>query len=393
MARSLFSSGPRPDRGPAPYAISEYAALDRNPHSAAERIRALLDEWWAELPPAAAAQVRERFGDQQDIKHRGAFLELYLHRLGLALGYEVDNDIGNDANGRRRPDLLWRSGTDEIYVEATALTGDDVGDRVVKQRLDVIHDAVDAVNAPAFSADLEITAHGDGTPSAKKITKAVQRFLDRLDPDEELASLAAGGARKQLEYSTGGWTLLLEADPLQREHRDYPHHRVLAGGAGGADEIDDITPLRRKLKDKAGRYGDLGKPYVVALLCAGTFVEDRDIEQALMGPIEHWRDPATGTWQPGRRPDGVWLGPAGPINTRLSAVLTLPQLHPATTCAVQPTLWLNPNAAHPITDPGPWRRMEPHPNHLAVEHPATATVAEILGLPERWPHEELDAAA
>jgi hypothetical protein len=37
--------------------------------------------------------------------------------------------------------------------------------------------------------------------------------------------------------------------------------------------------------------------------------------------------------------------------------------------------------------------MEVHPNRRPVEHPSTATVAEILGLPERWPYEALPAAA
>ncbi len=393
VAPSLFSSGPRSDLGPAPYAISEYHALDRNPHAAAERTRQLLDQWCADLPAAAAAQIRERFADPKDIVHRGAFLELYLHRLGGALGYHVDNDIGNDANGRRRPDMLWRSGDGELYVEATALAGDDVGDPVVNRRLDEIHDAVNAVDAPAFSVDLDIADHGAGTPSIKKITKAVQRFLDGLDPDELLADLAAGGERPRFDYATGGWTFSIVADPLQPEHRDYPHHRVLAGRFSDADTIDDFTPLRRKLKKKAGRYGVLNMPYVLAILCAGTFVEDREINAALMGPLVHWFDTTRGQWDSARQRDGAWMGPNGSINARLSAVLTFPRLSPTAICAVEPTLWINPWATRPLTDFGPWRRIEFRPTGAHIEHPATATVADILGLPSRWPYEQLPAEA
>jgi hypothetical protein len=85
--------------------------------------------------------------------------------------------------------------------------------------------------------------------------------------------------------------------------------------------------------------------------------------------------------------------PSRPVNRRLSAVLTFRGLTPTASCAVQPTLWLNPWATHPLTNPGPWRRIEFHPTGGHVEHPATSTVAEILGLPERWPYEELTAAA
>src|SRR5262249_32079519 len=155
---------------------------------------------------------------------------------------------------------------------------------------------------------LDVTQYGPGTPSRKKITRAVQRFLDQHDPDDVLADLANGAPPPAHEFTVGGWTLSLVADPLQPQHRDDPHHRVIGSWSSGVDRTDDISLTRRKLKDKAGRYGELGRPYVVALLCAGTFVEDRDIEQALMGPIEYWHDPETRTWQPGRRPHGVWLG-------------------------------------------------------------------------------------
>jgi hypothetical protein len=40
----------------------------------------------------------------------------------------------------------------------------------------------------------------------------------------------------------------------------------------GVGQIDDVPPLRRKLTRKADHYGDLGKPYAIAVLCAGTFV-------------------------------------------------------------------------------------------------------------------------
>jgi hypothetical protein len=391
--RRCFPPAREPTRGPAPYAIGEYEALDRSADLACGRARRMLDEWCARLPEVAAAQVRERFADKRDIVHLGALLELYLHELGCAMGYGVDIDVGNDANGQRRPDLLLRSPSGRgFFVEATALTGDGVGDPVVNQRLDEIHDAVNAVIAPAFSVDLDITAHGAGTPSRKRITQAVQQFLDGLNPDDELAAIAAGKPRPTCVFAVGDWMLSLAADPLRPEHRDYPHHRVIGGRFSGVHSIDDLTPMRRKVNKKAGHYGELGKPYVVALLCAGTFVDDGDINKVLMGSTAYYRDEESRTLRPERQRDGVWMAPSGPINTRLSAVLTFRRLTATAICAVQPTLWLNPWATHPLTDLGPWRRMEFLETGAHLEHPATATVAEILSLPERWPYEETAAA-
>jgi hypothetical protein len=54
-------------------------------------------------------------------------------------------------------------------------------------------------------------------------------------------------------------------------------------------------------------------------------------------------------------------------------------------CAVEPTLWTNPWASHPITDPAPRRRIECHESGRTIEHPATRTVADVFSLPQRWP--------
>jgi hypothetical protein len=57
--------------------------------------------------------------------------------------------------------------------------------------------------------------------------------------------------------------------------------------------LDDATPLRRKLKRKAGRYGALELPNIVALLCAGDFADDKDIADALLGTTAIQYNPST----------------------------------------------------------------------------------------------------
>lgn len=107
---SLFSSGPRSDNGPAPYAWSAYRALDHSHFQRSAETRRELDDWFSRLPPKAATQIGGRFRDDNDVVHLGAFLELYVHELGLRMGAEVDIDVGNDEADSRRPGFLLRWG-------------------------------------------------------------------------------------------------------------------------------------------------------------------------------------------------------------------------------------------------------------------------------------------
>ena len=73
--------------------------------------------------------------------------------------------------------------------------------------------------------------------------------------------------------------------------------------------------------------------------------------------------------------------------------MTLRRLFPNAITAVEPTLWLNPWATYPLTDLGPWRRMEFQTTGAHTEVPATATIADVLHLPERRPYDLTAATA
>jgi hypothetical protein len=119
--------------------------------------------------------------------------------------------------------------------------------------------------------------------------------------------------------------------------------RLLPRGARGG-RVNDVRPLRRKIKKKAARYGDLDMPYLVAVLALGDHVRACDVEQALLGT--------------GARDHAVWHGPGGPCNTRLSGVLVARGLRStdlSAASAAPPTLWRNPWALRPLGLALPWR--------------------------------------
>jgi hypothetical protein len=49
--------------------------------------------------------------------------------------------------------------------------------------------------------------------------------------------------------------------------------------------VNDKEMARKTLNRKGSHYGQMDKPFVVALLCMSSFMEDNDIEQALFGSL------------------------------------------------------------------------------------------------------------
>jgi hypothetical protein len=110
------------------------------------------------------------------------------------------------------------------------------------------------------------------------------------------------------------------------------------------------TRLAAVLEQKAGRYGDLEAPFVLALCCGDTFVDWEDIVSALYG------EPAFAIGDDGlvtafREPSGLFCGRGHP---RVSAVLTIRTLRVWCVREAVPVLWTNPNAHFRLMAELPW---------------------------------------
>lgn len=401
---SLFSRdrapGPRRDR----WTLTDYQRLDQATGAAAERVRRLMDSWYRGLPAHARTEIRQRFTSPKLGAHLGAFWEMYLYEAASRLELKVDLDVGRDHSGRR-PDLLVGTDEGDHFIEATVALGDAAIRRDQRARADQFYAAIERVRNRDFLLYCELRAVGSASPSRKLVADPLDCWLSNLDPDTLRMGADAGQPAPDFTIDEDGWIARIEATGKRVELRGDPGTSVIGGrvegfadNADGEDfprEIDDITPLTKALLKKAGHGYELGDhAFVIAVLCAGDFIEEQDIAQALFGPIEYQvsinSDRATGAFQPG----GLWHDGGGQRYTSVSAVLTASNLTPGAVAAVEPRLWLNPAAAHPI-DPSllPWGRWEIDPTGRFVEHPASQTAAELFGLPARWPANDADEAS
>jgi hypothetical protein len=397
---SLFSPGERVDR--LPRSASAYARLDRGPFAYHAHVRELLDEWYRRLPDSAQKSIRKRFTSGRRDQHLGAFFELYMHELTGRSGFDsVEIDVGQEDPAQITPDLTSHRGSEAIPIEATVCLGDDVVDPRDRPRLNQLYDAVELIDRGAeFMLHVDVRKIGPDTLGRRTVTRFLNQWLEGLDPDEELARATRDEPAACATFDCDGWNVLFIATGVQPELRAQADLGVIGGvteGLGGFThrvvgentiEFDGPRPLKdhellaRALLGKAKQGYDAGdRPLVVAVMCAGDFVEDREIAQALLGPIQY-RLGGGGHYEPG----GLWRDGGGWRYRRVAAVLTFAQLSPTSVAVVEPTLWLNPAADHPLRGHVfPWRTMAIAPDGRIIEHPATRTVAEILSISPAFP--------
>lgn len=331
---TLFSVRDRTDATPRAHQEPAYAFLDRAAGVRWDAVRGELERWFARLPVSARADLRNRFAQHAELDHAGAFWELWVHEAHRRRGYEVTVNIGCEA-GERRQDFVLTHGHEHCWLEATVVGGDSPLSFTERRLDEQLRDIVATVRAPRFSLALEVVRYGACSPGRRRIVPPLERWLGALDPRELRAPVV-----RRLAFDD--WIVDIDAIALDDAAARPCGCAQLVPREPRVGGVNDVRPLRRKIKKKASRYGDLDQPYLLAVLALGDQVRERDVEHALLGaaPRDH----------------AVWHGPGGPCNRRLSGVLVaraLSSIDPS--ASVAPSLWLNPWASRPLGLALPWR--------------------------------------
>jgi hypothetical protein len=302
--------------------------MNRSARPRAEQARAIIEAWFDRLPDDEKPEFRTRLRQTDDRHFRAALFELYLHELLLRSRFTVEFHPPSE-KGKRLDFKVHRDRVSVFYMEARV--AGDSAERSAKQRIvDAAYDALDRMPCPDFF--LYITVEGEPTspvPVRKGLRMELEHWIGGLDYDA-LAAVALAGRMDLLpsyEWAHEGWRLVIRVDPKKPEARGKPGVRpigVVADGTALCARTDEM--ISNAVADKAGRYGKLDLPYVVAVNVLD---------------------------QTGVDGDDIWSGltkALGGQRTTVSAVLIVPELwHPLAARDCSPTLVHNPRAMRPLS--------------------------------------------
>ena len=271
--------------------------------------------------------------------------------------------------------------------------GEDAADRRRdKRRNDIYHELNARVHSDDFFVRIQFDKESDQPIPIRKLAVATQAWLDGLDAGKVRTMTQAAGPLGVPPYiwddEPSGWAIALVPVLKITSGRGG---RIVGIMGGDASWIDDRTPIRKALDQKAHRYGsEFGRPFVVALGLLRPFADDTDMMDALFGSAVYLFDPSTGAGNSARRLDGLLIGSNGPRSRRLSAVLVGSYVAPWLSAQTELKLWKNPWAAFPLDCDagGVVTIIEPKDDGSLSGTDATVSTGKLLGLPPDWPGPE-----
>ena len=223
-----------------------------------------------------------------------------------------------------------------------------------------------------------------------RLRHELRQFIRSLDY-ETVRNLAKHGPAHlpKFPFVHESFRLEIGVIPVSPQKRGHAEHRPL--GIHGPSEgawVDHHTPIKDKIRHKANHYGQLRRPLVVAINVASGHADNIDVMQALFGR-ECWTfsspsdEPSEPTF--GRVLDGALVGPKGPQNRNVSAVLLVPALRPWTVATTEPMIYKNPWARNP-TDSLPQSIVQFRSEGERMVPTGGSPAHKIFDLPQGWPH-------
>lgn len=311
--------------------MSNYEFLKRCQRAEFERVRELLENWFQRYPESDSKELKNRFRSGDEPQFRSSFWELYLHELLLRLGYSVEVHPELQTEENTSPDFLATPPEGEsIIVEAASTKKSTEEPDAATRRKEVVLDTINRLSHSDFSLHLENRGATRNWPKhpppGSRVRSKLKSWLDGLDYESLRSELEEEGldTMPTLDFDLEGWKIRFTAVPRSREKRGTEREKIIGLRSPGIQWVDFSTPIRDSVRDKASRYGDIQRPYLVAVNMSDPGLDTVGIMDALFGSeVLQVSAPYGGKpeYTFSREPKGAWVGPKGEINTRVSAVL------------------------------------------------------------------------
>jgi len=376
----LFDEKQRDHMAPIENTEHPFTYLDRSSRPEAANVREFVERAFSYYPAERQAELGARLRSEEH--YRSGSFELVLHELLRAreLSVEIESPKTGTA---KRPDFLVGSGAESFYLEAILATEGSARTAEAK-RLGQLLDVVSRMQSDSFYIGFDVEATGPGQPSAKSIIEYLTYKTGSLDADDESIWIGPDGFTSPAwVWEDQGWRIVFSPMPKKVSARGQRGRRAVGMVTEGLRAMNTDEAIRGAVRKKATRYGEMDRPYVVAVNVLTWPIDEIDCIEALFGSFDGTEYVPDGGERFLRKPDGV-LRPG--MNTRVSAVAFFEDVEPWTAAKRDAFVIHNRFAERPLPF-GTLGIPDARAHGDTLERQGGKTLGELLGLPPRWPGE------
>jgi hypothetical protein len=355
---------------------------DECARSGYEEFRSIVNRWLSDVAVDDRRKLISRMRSAGNNAFGAALCELTVHAWLVAQGFKVVSHPSVPGVSAHPDFEATDTSGNRFYVEVTTVNR---ADETVKQ-LDqeaLVYNAVNQAKLPAGCLlGYELVQAGAEKPDVSNLQVSVERWVTETAGQKSNTPVLK-------RFAADDWVVELELFSGGSAASGTPAIGVAWQGGGVITPHRDI---RGDLWDKSVKYGDLDAPYLIVVADAKGQVFGKDqaknaVTEAVFG--DEVTTTVDGRHAQGYDRNGLWLGPEGPRNQRVTGILLIPQtdIWKLREQRREPILALNPWADASLPDSIKDMRRVEAVDGKWIEREGKA-FADVLGLPTPWPPSE-----
>lgn len=389
MTKTLFLPNKHTELEPASQTEPHFKYLNRCGRKYSFKVREVLEKWFKDYPGHHKKDLCGRFQSNNNSDFISSFSELYMHELLIKMNYAVEIHP-QVKGGKKTPDFLVSfPGHEDIYIEVTTASKILEEGKYHRSFVDLILDKINEIDNQYFHLDLYEHGFFKSQPKAGKIKKNIERWLNSLDYND-YKNIKYGESFENLPkkfIESNGCKLEFTAIPRNKIKQKNKKSSLLSAHMTNVQQVNSTGPIKRAIKKKGRKYGDLGKSYIIAINLEGLFLDQISITEALFGQEElllNFDPNFKMKSKRSRKPNGAWTSTCGPIYRRVSAVIIGNNILPWTIATGNLTLYYNPWTKYPLS--GPITKLDKFiPKKNRMEEIKGIHPRKIFKFPKYWP--------
>ncbi|MCW5696079.1 MAG: hypothetical protein KIS96_04995 [Bauldia sp.] len=367
---------------------SAFSYYDASARPAMEVYRNLLNYWLSALPPAEEAELVSRLRSTNFGSYAAALSELMVRTALTRAGRAIETHPISP-NGRR-PDF-WVFDAERpshgAFVEVTSFNPS--GEHIARNNREArLYNAIDSLDLGGMLVGYDVVQYGESDPRLRDVAGAITGWaadFDESDPSDPPRKI----------FAFGDWQIEVMLFGRRKEVDPDAQRRTIGAAMGETRWVSGAEEIKGALEVKTRRYGNLGAPYVIAVVdnkgeLTGGEANEVELVEALFGD-EAYQFPGddSGELRLVRQRNGFFGHGGQARNTNVTAVVLLPRadLWSLRDPKWQPILAVNPWAEFPLPRrdfiPIPFYEMNPE-RGVYERHPGHS-LADLLELPMEWP--------
>lgn len=389
MANQIFDTFTREDDRSLSDVDSLFDFFNRCSWPMIENVRCLFEEYLNRYPTVEKHEIITRLRSNDDTLFNSASFELLLHEVLLRNGCTLTPHPQLPNGSPKKPDFLVQTPEgEEFYLEARLIKDLRETSQEALNRKNEVLDYLNQKPHKNYRIWLDEDGEPNGQPSSRKIKNKIHEWLDNLDADEILRVFQTTIEELPiLEFNVDGWNFKIRPIPLEKKKRGSA--RTFIGSKGtGLFKLGVTEALREGIKKKSSRYGDLDKPYIIAINAIDVpRIGKFDEECALFGSEKIVLEETENGFEQynERADDGVFYLKYKPSHTRVSGVWIFRKFTFTDIVKSEYNLYFHPYAKDPLP-----KSLEIYP-HVKVSSAnkiirnSGVAIQEILAVSDSWP--------